>query len=118
MSETTIVVRCPDCRSGRVPAESVTVRWCLDTNVWSYRARCSSCEITFVAGTREDRVVLGPRRGAKLGKMWTLPAELNERPGSGRTIDAVDILELRLALMEPEWFDKLRSITKLDGRRR
>jgi hypothetical protein len=48
----------------------------------------------------------------------TLPAELNERPGSGRTIGAVDILELRLALMEPEWFDKLRSITKLDGRRR
>ena len=117
MSETTIVVRCPDCRSGRVPAQSVTVRWCLDTNVWSYRARCSSCQITFVAGTREDRAHRALAVGAKL-EMWTLPAELNERPGSGRTIDAVDILELRLALMEPEWFDKLRSITKLDGRRR
>ena len=117
MSETTIVVRCPDCRSGRVPAPSVTVRWCLDTNVWSYRARCSSCQITFVAGTREDRAHRALAAGAKL-EMWTLPAELNERPGSGRTIDAVDILELRLALMEPEWFDKLRSITKLDGRRR
>jgi hypothetical protein len=50
--------------------------------------------------------------------MWTLPAELNERPGPGRTIDAVDILEFRLALMEPEWFDRLREITDLDGRRR
>jgi len=50
--------------------------------------------------------------------MWTLPAELNERPGPGRAVDAVDILEFRLALMEPEWFDTLRSMTDLDGRRR
>jgi hypothetical protein len=117
VSETTIVVRCPDCRSGRVSAPSVTVRWCLDTNGWSYRARCSTCDILFVAPTREDRAHRALAAGAKL-EMWTLPAELNERPSIGRTIDAVDILELRLALMEPEWFDKLRAITDLDGRKR
>ena len=117
MSETTIVVRCPDCRAGRVPAQTVTVRWCLDTNAWSYRARCASCQITFVASTREDRAHRALAAGARL-EMWTLPAELNERPGPGRTVDAVDILEFRLALMEPEWFDRLREITDLDGRRR
>ena len=50
--------------------------------------------------------------------MWTLPAELTERPPAGRAIDAVDILELRLALMEPEWFDKLREMTFPEDRKR
>jgi hypothetical protein len=117
VSETTIVVRCPDCRSGRVSAPSVTVRWCLDTNAWSYRTRCSVCEIVFVATTREDRAHRALAAGAIL-EMWTLPAELTERPGAGRPIDAVDILELRLALMEPEWFDKLRAMTFPDDRTR
>ena len=71
--------------------------------------------ITFVAGTREDRAQRALGAGATL-EMWTLPAELNERPGNGRPVDAVDILEFRLALMEPEWFEKLRSITDFDGR--
>jgi hypothetical protein len=110
VSETTIVVRCPDCRTGRVTAGSVTVRWCLDVNSWSYRARCAACGIVFVANTREDRAQRALAAGARL-EMWTLPAELTERPAEGRTIDAVDILELRLALMEPEWFDKLRGMT-------
>jgi hypothetical protein len=117
VSETTIVVRCPDCRSGRVTARSVTVRWCLDTNGWSYRTQCSSCQIVFVANTREDRAHRALAAGAQL-EMWTLPAELNERPAGGRTIDPVDILELRLAMLEPGWFEKLRSITKLDDRLR
>ena len=114
MSETTIVVRCPDCRSGRVTAQSVTVRWCLDTNAWSYRTLCSACDIVFVANTREDRAHRALAAGATL-EMWTLPAELTERPAPGRAIDPVDILELRLALMEPEWFDKLRAMTFPDG---
>jgi hypothetical protein len=117
VSETTIVVRCPDCRSGRVTAPSVTVRWCLDTNGWSYRTQCPSCQIVFVADTREDRAQRALAAGAPL-EMWTLPAELNERPAGGRTIDPVDILELRLAMLEPGWFEKLRAITKLDDPRR
>jgi hypothetical protein len=117
VSETTIVVRCPDCRSGRVSAQSVTVRWCLDHNGWSYRARCAVCGIVFVASTREDRAHRALAAGAHL-EMWTLPAELAERPSEGRPIDAVDILELRLALMEPEWFDKLRDMTFPEDRKR
>jgi hypothetical protein len=117
VSETTIVVRCPDCRTGRVSAGSVTVRWCLDVNGWSYRARCAVCDIVFVANTREDRAHRALAAGAHL-EMWTLPAELTERPPAGRAIDAVDILELRLALMEPEWFDKLREMTFPEDRKR
>ena len=49
--------------------------------------------------------------------MWTLPLELNERPDIGAKIHAVDILELRLALMEPEWFERLRASIDFDGRR-
>ena len=116
MSETTIVVRCPDCQSGRVKASTVTVRWCLDTNEWSYRACCSYCQITFVATTREDRAQRALGAGAPL-EMWTLPLELNERPDIGAKIHVVDILELRLALMEPEWFERLRASIDFDGRR-
>jgi hypothetical protein len=93
-----------------VRAGSVTVRWCLDVNGWSYRARCSVCDVVFVANTREDRAHRALAAGARL-EMWTLPAELTERPVAGRAIDAVDILELRLAMMEPEWFDKLKAMT-------
>ena len=117
MSETTIVVRCPDCQSGRVKASTVTVRWCLDTNEWSYRACCSYCQITFVATTREDRAQRALGAGAPL-EMWTLPAGAQRAPRHrGRRSTSVDILELRLALMEPEWFERLRASIDFDGRR-
>ena len=78
--------------------------------------QCSACDVVFVANTREDRAHRALAAGARL-EMWTLPAELTERPPAGRAIDAVDILELRLALMEPEWFDKLRDMTFPEDRK-
>ena len=115
VSETTIVVRCPDCRTGRVSASSVTVRWCLDVNDWSYRAPAPAATRLRREHPRRPRPPCPRRR--RPARDVDPSAELTERPPAGRTIDAVDILELRLALHEPEWFDKLRDMTFPEDRK-
>jgi hypothetical protein len=37
---------------------------------------------------------------------WRLPAELRERP-EGPRLTLVDLIELRLAIMEPSWIEHL-----------
>jgi len=37
---------------------------------------------------------------------WNIPAEISERPG-GPPLTLVDLLALRLLLIEPDWIDQL-----------
>jgi hypothetical protein len=102
-----MVVRCPDCGVVRVPPTAVAVRWCLDVSTWEYRTVCSRCDTVFVAPMRVRVAHRALDAGATL-EMWTLPAEIHERP-AGEPITAADIIELRATLTQPDWMTQLRE---------
>jgi hypothetical protein len=86
-----------------VLAGLVVVRNCVDDQSWSYRARCSKCDTTFIGTTPAS--LARPAVAAGLAvEHWTLPNPSPRRSGS--PIHAVDALELHLALLESDWFDQ------------
>jgi predicted RNA-binding Zn-ribbon protein involved in translation (DUF1610 family) len=101
-----IVVLCPDCGEQRVAPDDVTVRNCLDDGAWSYRFTCPECGGITVGESVERSLLDAVGAGAHFEE-WTLPAELLERP-DGPPFCLADVLEMHLALLEPDWLDELR----------
>ncbi len=97
----------------RVPAASVVVRNCVDDQSWSYRARCSQCDTTFVDTTPESLALQALAAGLPV-ELWTLPKPSPRYQGS--PIQAVDALELHLALAESDWFDQLVRVEPFGDR--
>jgi uncharacterized Zn finger protein len=107
VTEKKIVVRCPDCGESRVQVGEVTLRECVDTGGWTYRARCPQCGVLFVDVTQRDAALRVLVAGAPV-ESWLLPAELDERP-DGPPLTLTDLLELHLLLLEPDWFEQLAA---------
>ncbi|MDQ1477600.1 MAG: hypothetical protein QOE62_2829 [Actinomycetota bacterium] len=100
-------VTCPSCGIVRVRTDRVVLRRCVDDQKWSYRARCSSCEVTFVESTPASLALPAIAAGVEL-ELWSLP-----RPSaraSGSALRSIDLLALHLALLEPDWFDQMASV--------
>lgn len=100
-----VIVDCPDCSTVRVPSTEIVVRWCADDQSCSYRTQCPRCGFAFVAATSETLAQTTIGAGARV-EVWSRPAEVDERP-AGPPIELADLLELHLALAEPDWFDEL-----------
>jgi hypothetical protein len=106
-------VTCPACGVVRVRAERVVMRNCVDDDTWSYRARCSECEIAFVGFTPATLALPAVAAGLAL-ETWTLPVPSPRYSGS--PLHAVDALELHLAMLEDDWFDQLARVEPLGDR--
>jgi len=102
-----VSVTCPACGVVRVHADLVVVRNCVDDESWSYRARCSGCDTTFVGTTAASLARPAVAAGLAI-ELWTLPRPSARRTGS--PLHAVDALELHLALLEQDWFDQLARV--------
>jgi hypothetical protein len=106
-------VTCPACGVVRVRADRVVVRNCTDDQSWSYRALCSRCETVFVANT--PSVLALPAIAAGLPvELWTRPKLSGRHEGS--PLEAVDALQLHLALLEPDWFEQLERVVPVGDR--
>lgn len=105
-------VTCPECGVVRVRADRVVVRNCTDDESWSYRARCSSCDTTFVGATPVALALPAVAAGLAV-ELWTLPKPSTRREGS--PLQLVDALELHLALLESDWFDEMARVEPRDG---
>ncbi len=106
-------VTCPACGVVRVRADQVVVRNCVDDESWSYRARCSGCDITFVGFTPASLALPAVAAGLVI-ETWTLPVPSPRHSGS--PLHAVDALELHLAMLENDWFDQLARVEPLGDR--
>ena len=106
-------VTCPTCGVVRVRADLVVLRRCIDTRAWSYRARCSSCDAMFVDSTPASLALPAIAAGVPI-ELWSLPRPSARAPGS--PLHSVDVLELHLALLEPDWFDQLASVKPVGDR--
>jgi hypothetical protein len=100
-------VTCPECGIVRVRADRVVLRRCVDDELWSYRARCSSCEVTFIGSTPASLALPAVAAGVGL-ELWSLPRPSARATGS--PLRSLDVLELHLALLEPDWFDQMASV--------
>jgi hypothetical protein len=108
-----IVVRCPECGDARVAPEEVTVRSCVDNSDWSYRFTCPRCLLPTVGQSRIEPLLDAVSAGAGL-ESWTLPVETHDQDAPLFT--DVDILELHLLMIEPDWLDELRRYDLEAGR--
>jgi hypothetical protein len=102
---TNIRVECSRCGQVRLASVKVTIRCCVDTGKWSYWFTCPNCETRAAGSTSQGRALAAVNAGSPY-ESWTLPAERNERP-AGPPLTLVDLIELRLALIEPDWINQL-----------
>ena len=100
-----VTVACATCGHVKVTPDAVTIRHCTDIEQWSYWFVCPHCGMRAAGSTSASAGLAAIEAGSHLN-MWTLPAELNERP-QGRSLTLVDLLELRLLLVEPDWIEQL-----------
>ena len=103
--QTHVIVSCRDCGQTRMPADDVTLRGCLDDDQWSYRFTCPDCGLPTVEATSASRALDAVEIGVNV-ETWHYPSELDEQH-DGPTLNLDDVLELRRALIEPDWFDAL-----------
>lgn len=101
----TVRATCPDCGDVELTTRDVTVRVCADDNTGAYSFRCPSCDMTVLKAAEPHVVDLLVGAGVKV-VVWSLPAELRERPaGSPFTHD--DLLDFHRILEGESWFDDL-----------
>jgi hypothetical protein len=100
-----IVVNCSTCGDVKVASSEVTVRNCVDNDRWSYWFICPACHRRAAAPTRRRLALVALDAGSTLNT-WRLPAELDEQR-NGPPLALIDLLELHLLLLEPDWIDHL-----------
>jgi len=104
-----IRVFCPDCAEVRVPADDVTVRFCVDDSKWSYWFWCPGCGRRAAGTTRPGPALEVISEGGAFAT-WRLPAELYERH-EGPRLGLVDLVDLQLTLMRDDCVDALKQQT-------
>jgi hypothetical protein len=100
-----LVVNCSTCGDVKVASSDVTVRNCVDNDHWSYWFICPACRRRAGARTRRCSALAAVHAGSTLNT-WHLPAELDEQR-TGPPLTLIDLLELHLLLLEPDWIDHL-----------
>lgn len=98
------VVDCPDCGEGRVDPLDVTVRARIETDHWSYRFTCPTCNRRTVDTTSRAAALQAVEAGASL-ETWRWSTESDEQERSGPPLSLADLRDLRGALSDPEWLD-------------
>ena len=100
------LVRCPECGEERVDPLVVTVRARIEIDDWSYRFTCPSCNLRAVASTSREAALQAVEAGATL-ESWRWSSEADDPDHNGPPLSLADLLDLRVALSEPSWFETL-----------
>jgi hypothetical protein len=81
------------------------LRNCADDGRWDYHFLCPSCG-RLTAGESTAWLAVEAFAAGSALEVWHLPDELKESH-EGPVLSLVDLVELHLALSEPDWFDTL-----------
>jgi hypothetical protein len=106
---TTIRANCPTCGDVELTIHEVTVRVCSADSKGAYSFRCPTCRVV-VTKPAESKIVDLLLTAGVAHELWSLPAELFERP-DGDPITHDDLLDFHARLQQPGWFDDLLSLT-------
>jgi predicted RNA-binding Zn-ribbon protein involved in translation (DUF1610 family) len=107
LGDTYALVDCPECGEGRVEPVEVTVRARIESDDWTYRFTCPTCERRTVASTSREAALEAVEAGASL-ETWRLAAD-GGSTHAGPPLSLSDLLELRVALSEPDWLETLST---------
>jgi hypothetical protein len=102
-------VECTDCGVVRVGFSDVTLRHCLDDELWSYCFRCPSCGLANACHSPSGAVATLVAVGATV-QYWHLPTELFETHADGPPFTLDDVLDFHLLL------DRLDGLTPISSR--
>jgi len=102
------LVNCPECGEERVDPLVVTVRARIEIDEWSYRFTCPSCNLRAVASTSREAALRAVEAGASL-EAWRWSSEADDPDHNGPPLSLADLLDLRMALSEPGWFETLST---------
>jgi predicted RNA-binding Zn-ribbon protein involved in translation (DUF1610 family) len=102
------LVNCPECGEERVDPLVVTVRARIEIDEWSYRFICPSCNLRAVASTSREAALQAVEAGATL-ESWRWSSEADDPDHNGPPLSLADLLDLRVALSEPSWFETLST---------
>lgn len=105
--DTYALVDCPECGEGRIDPVDVTVRARIESDDWSYRFICPTCERRTVASTSRAAALEAVEAGATL-ETWRWSSD-GGSARDGPPLNLSDLLELRLALSEPDWLETLST---------
>lgn len=101
---------CPYCGDVPLPASSLVLRYGIELDEWTARFECSACGVLSVAPVGRTAVPALVRSGAPT-EVWTLPAELDERPEGGARLTTDDAVAFERELATPGWFERLATST-------
>jgi predicted RNA-binding Zn-ribbon protein involved in translation (DUF1610 family) len=107
LGDTYALVDCPECGEGRIDPVDVTVRARIESDDWSYRFICPTCERRTVASTSRAAALEAVEAGAGL-ETWRWSSD-GGSTHDGPPLSLADLLELRVALSEPDWLDTLST---------
>ena len=100
------VVDCPECGEARVDPLDVTVRARVETDEWSYRFICPTCDRRTVATTSRAAALQAVEAGASL-EPWRWPTETEQPVRDETPLSLADLRDLQGALSDPKWLDTL-----------
>jgi hypothetical protein len=82
----------------------VTVRARLDSDEWSYRFVCPSCDRRTVASTSRGAALEAVEAGASL-ETWRQSVETDAPNRDAAPLSLADLLALRFAMSKPDWLE-------------
>jgi predicted RNA-binding Zn-ribbon protein involved in translation (DUF1610 family) len=117
LAMTRVRATCPSCGEMDLPASEVVLRRSCDVDGRvladsSYRFRCPGCA-DVVEKPADERVVdLLITGGVPIEDVGAVRRGLHpEMPDDGPAFTLDDLLDLHIALAEPDWFDRLAALT-------
>jgi len=87
---------CPTCGDVELTTNDVVLRVCADDNSGTYTFMCPVCEASVIKAAEQHIVDLLAASGVRV-VVWTLPAELSERP-TGDPFTHDDLLDFHSML--------------------
>ncbi len=102
----TVRATCPDCGDVELTTREVTVRVCADDDTGAYTFRCPVCHMTVLKPAESHIVDLLAASGVRV-VVWTLPAELHERPLDGPFFTHDDLLDFHDMLASDSWMAEM-----------
>lgn len=109
MADAIVKATCGRCGDVELEPSQLQLRLCSVADRSVYAFTCPSCEAAVVKPAGDPRVISLLRSIGVPTVVWELPAELQERR-DGPPLTSDDLIDLMLALEEPDWIDRLTAV--------
>ncbi|MGH2794599.1 MAG: hypothetical protein ACRDKG_09865 [Actinomycetota bacterium] len=108
MADTIVKTTCQSCGDVELEPSQLELRICSVPDRSVYAFTCPSCKTSVIKPAGDRRVVTLLRSVGVRSVGWEIPAEVLEAR-EGEPISNDDILDLMLALEDPNWIDRLST---------